>query len=331
MMYFRFEPNWMPNVLTVLCLSGALSCHASTNTCAQLFSPLTFAPIHFASSTFGLVHADRLGQTRYSQWSADTANEVLRAITAGKPAKELFEIGVRARQEFARKFENVDKPEEDFGAPRVTRSRYIVGEDMIGLSSLTLEKRRGQTLPATFDAWPNPWWSNIARTESRTQLADSILIHLVETQRLSTTDYNLLIWDRFYQTTTSEILKSSSTKIQRAFPDQRDSPYFVSTLNAPKPEIELLMADVYRRIQLALKAPTKKEARENLSHAMYGFFNAMPYYRGSAAIGRIVFTALFSFIEGRPVIIDPECDVKALVQTQFEFLTNIQSIVRTNE
>ncbi|HEY8271676.1 MAG TPA: hypothetical protein VIG33_12370 [Pseudobdellovibrionaceae bacterium] len=321
----------MLKILTVLCLSGALSCFASANMCAQLFSPLSFTPSHFASSTFGLVHAERPGQARYSQWSADTANEVLLAIAAGKPAKELFEIGVRARQEFARKFENVDKSEEDFGASRVTRSRNIVGEDMIGLSSLTLDRRRGQALPAHFDAWPNPWWANIARTESRTQLADSILIHLVETQRLSTTDYNLLIWDRFYQTSTGEVLKSSSTKIQRAFPEQQDSPYFVSTLNAPKPEIELLMTDVYRRIQLALKAPTKKEARENLSHAMYGFFNAMPYYRGSAAIGRIVFTVLFSSIEERPMIIDPECDVKALVQSQFEFLTNIQSIVRTGK
>ncbi len=296
--------------------------------CSNLFSshPIAFLPGHFAPSPFGTIHADRPANRQYPQWSADTAHKIFDAILNGKTEAELFGIGIKARQEFARKFEGIEKPEEDFGSPRQTRSRFAVGEDMMGLSTIDLGGKKAEPVPSGFSNWPHQWWPNIAFNRDRSHLADALVVHLKKDNQLGAFDYNLLIVDRHYETSTGEILKSSSTKFQRLNPDDQKSPYLVSTLNAPKPEIDPLMADVYRRIRMALTSKDKDEARNQLGHAMYGFFNAMPYYRGSAAIGRIVFTALFSYIEGKAVVLDPECDVKALTQHQLEYLNNLPTL-----
>ena len=319
---------WLLKLGTVLCFI-CTPAKATSSACLDLFRENAINSGQFESSAFGLIHAKRPGDARYSEWSAKTANEVLVKIRDGKKPSELFQVGIKARQDFARRYEGIENPEQDFGSPRIARSRFDVGEDMLGVSSINLALKKARALPSDFEAFPNPWWKNIASHKSRSQLADQVMQQLREGQKhFSTFDYDVLITDRHYLASTGSVLKASSTKIERASPGREDSPYFVSTLNSPKPEIDLLMNDVYRRISLALATKNKNVAREHLGHAMYGFFNAMPYYRGSAAIGRIVFTALFTHVEGKPVTIHPEVDVKALVQLQHAFSANLDVLVQ---
>lgn len=322
---------WLLKLCAVLCLICEPAA-ATPKACLDLFREIAISSAQFESSAFGLIHAQRPGDARYSEWSATTANNVLVKIRAGKKPSELFQVGIEARQEFARNYEGIKNPEQDFGSPRFARSRFDVGEDMLGVSSINLALKKARALPSNFEAFPNPWWKNIASHKSRSQLADQVLQQLRESQKyFSTFDYDVLITDRHYLASTGDVLKASSTKIQRAFSGREDSPYFVSTLNSPKPEIDLLMGDVYRRISLAHAAKNRNVAREHLGHAMYAFFNAMPYYRGSAAIGRIVFTALFTHIEGKSVTIHSEVDVKALVQLQHSFLANLDVFVQVQK
>lgn len=309
-------------------LLWASSLTANPSVCGFIFTPIRFDESYFASSTFGLIHSDRPGKSQFSNWSANAANQILISILLGKDPKQLFEEGVKARQFFANKYEGIENPETDFGADRESRSPHLVGEDIIGVSSVTLTLQKAKRLPKKFNAFPNRWWKKFANQNSRTDWADSIIQELRRSEPIiQDLDRDLLIVDRHYVASTGEVIKATSVKFQRAIPGKKDSAIFVSTWNAPKSEIDLIKSDVYRQIQMAMKATDKEEAKFLLGNAMYGFFVAMPYYRGSAAIGRIVFTALFSIVLGGPIAIHPECDVKALASTQYEYLQNLDSIL----
>jgi hypothetical protein len=94
-------------------LDGASALHAGVR------ASLRFSALHFPSSEFGIVHADRTANDAYSQWSAETATQIIALIAGGRPVRELFDAAGAARRVFARDFEKV--PEADIEGAAVGR------------------------------------------------------------------------------------------------------------------------------------------------------------------------------------------------------------------
>lgn len=328
--------NWRHICYFIFVIVGLFIClpffgHASSvnQICIAYYNndPISFSRAHFPSSNFGLVNAPRSANDRYSNWSAETAQRILTAIRNGALPYRLFRLGVSARQDFARNQEGIENPERDFGAPRQERSLKEVGEDILGMSTKTIYLKEAQKLSDDFDGFPNSWWKNIYQNRDRNILADGILHDLYVKGKLQESEKDVIVINRFFETLDGDAIRSSGTKLSRAIPGDPNSPMLVVARNSPKTEIDIIMKDVYRRIQRALTSNNKDDSRYQLAVAMNGFFSAMPYYRGSAAIGRIVFTALFSYVEGKPVTIHPEADVRALLVDQYEYSVNISNIV----
>ncbi len=311
------------------CLPFFVNASSINHLCSAFYHSETiiFSEAHFPSSEFGLVHATRSANDRYSKWSAETSQRILSAIRRGDAPQKLFNMGVSARQDFARTQEGIENPEKDFGAPRKERSLNEVGEDLLGMTTVTVNLKEAEKLPEGFEAFPNPWWKNIYQNGSRNRLADHILHDLYDKGKLQEGNKDVILINRYFETLDGTAVRSTGTKLTRAILGDPNCPMLVVALNSPKSEIETIVKDVYRRIQLALETNSKDEARYQLAVAMNGFFSSMPYYRGTAAIGRVVFSALFSYIEGVPVTIHPEADVRALLVDQYEYSMNISTIV----
>lgn len=81
----------------------------------------------------------------------------------------------------------------------------------------------------------------MAQNESHKNLADQIIQNLKTASNVSqeSLDRDLIIIDRHYVTLGGQVVKSTSTLFNRVLSGRADSPYLVSTWNAPKPEIKI--------------------------------------------------------------------------------------------
>jgi len=62
---------------------------------------------------------------------------------------------------------------------------------------------------------------------------------------------------------------------------------------------------------------------------MYGFYNAMPYERGSSAIGRSFFAGFYFQIFKRPIPELPDgIDMFAMILDQNEFVPKVERFLR---
>lgn len=316
-------------IIAVFIVSARAEAANRLNSCQAIFGPhpmLLLEARHFSASQFGLTHADRPGHAHFARWSATLASQILVAIREGRSPHQLFTMAAQARQQFASSFEGASDPlKAGYGVPRQAITEKIVGKDFIGVSSLDLALNA--TKPSKEgQSYPDPFWAQIAHLDSRTRNADSAIRALRDAiGELTSGDQDALIVDRFYEASDRAVFRAGSTEVVRVRPGESDSPYMVSSWNAPRDEIAPIMHDVEVRIGKALSPSIgRKKAFRELAIAMHGFFVAMPYYRGTAAIGRAVFTALFSHIAQEPISVHPEADIKALIMTNIQYLRELE-------
>ncbi|MGZ5278777.1 MAG: hypothetical protein ACXWC9_02470 [Pseudobdellovibrionaceae bacterium] len=106
---------------------------------------------------------------------------------------------------------------------------------------------------------------------------------------------------------------------------------YVTKLVHPSPEeANTIFKDVRLRIDHLVKHPkTPQENLREFSEIMYGFYNAMPYERGSSAIGRSFFAGLYYQVFRRPIPELPDgVDMFAMVLDQNEFVPKMERFLR---
>jgi hypothetical protein len=78
------------------------------------------------------------------------------------------------------------------------------------------------------------------------------------------------------------------------------------------------------RLALALETDDFHRSMEQFTKAVYVYFASMPYVRGSAATGRIVFSVVGREIFGRAIKLDSEIDIRALLMSEGDFTSWLQ-------
>lgn len=93
-------------------------------------------------------------------------------------------------------------------------------------------------------------------------------------------------------------------------------------------EAGAIFKDVLARIEMIKKNSDLplEDRRLEFMKAMYGYYNAMPFHRGSAAIGKIFFAGLYVKLFGSKLPELPDLmDVRAMVLTESEFVSFLKS------
>jgi hypothetical protein len=276
----------------------------------------------FPESTYGLSDSVRRGHSHFAEWAANLTTDLLKSIQTEQVQPEvLFLNAMKARVQFAKDQEGIENPAKDgFGEPRVKVSQREQGEERVGISSIGLDLKPTTRPPLDYE-YPEEIWKKVSKINSRTETANFVLRAAAQNNVLEISpNQNELVVDRFYQTLDGQQIKLSGTKFRPLAGGDKNPSYMVGLLNAPKSNVDTLMKDIYERIAIVLKSKENTESnREHLIRAMQGFYCAMPYYRGTAAVGRVVFTALFSSLSGTQVTLHPEVDIKALSLEYSEF------------
>ncbi len=101
---------------------------------------------------------------------------------------------------------------------------------------------------------------------------------------------------------------------------------------------DFVLQDIFQRLMLLLNENRIVQTTEvafsaegNLARkkkeflrAMYGYYNAMPFERGSAAIGRVFFSAMYSKIFHRKIPIFPDgVDLRAMIMKEDDFVARM--------
>src|SRR5207248_1214591 len=84
-------------------------------------------------------------------------------------------------------------------------------------------------------------------------------------------------------------------------------------------EIGKMMRDVVARIRRA-KGLTGEAQRRELAVAIRGYFNAMPFERGSDAIGRSFWSGTVQHVTGRKVMLPDGVDYRAMILRERDFV-----------
>ena len=94
------------------------------------------------------------------------------------------------------------------------------------------------------------------------------------------------------------------------------------TIHHPEgPVAKVIFEDAMARINQIQFSTTPKRA---FALSMRGYFISMPFYRGSAAIGRIAFAALYSHLFHRTISLPASVDTSAMIMSEADFLEFIQ-------
>lgn len=84
------------------------------------------------------------------------------------------------------------------------------------------------------------------------------------------------------------------------------------------------------RLRLMILQRTPQPNPKDFFVAMRGFYNALPYYRGNAAIGRSAFAGLYVAIFGRKLITPEDVDMVAIVEPEAEYMSQLLRLNRTD-
>ena len=111
-----------------------------------------------------------------------------------------------------------------------------------------------------------------------------------------------------YTTVTGEKLPSGSLELI----DGMD----LTIYHPDGPVAKIIFQDALNRVDSLLTGPASKQ---DFVRAMRAYFIAMPFYRGSAAIGRIAFSALFLHLFQHTIALPASVDTFAITATEDEY------------
>jgi hypothetical protein len=269
------------NLLTVYALFSARQSMAFT--CTELFLTPALQNItsdHFPESPMWAGYST----PHFSSWSAEVALEVSQRLKAGFEATDVLKYVAQRRQMFEL---FVTYPEDAISS---------WGERYPGIP-------RNESGPAMYTYI---YAQGLSWAEQRSFIYDLFL----ESYGMRENEY--FMFETFHTTLEGTHIKASKLQQTLLFTDHMGL-HVQHTSYAHSIQI---MEDVYHRIE-RFQATGE---RTQLLLAMRGYFQAMPYVAGSAAIGRIFFTGLYHSVTGRALRLPPAVDVLAMILNEDSFM-----------
>lgn len=87
--------------------------------------------------------------------------------------------------------------------------------------------------------------------------------------------------------------------------------------------MRVILEDSLARLEDVRKNGASLKSEEEYLRAAYGFFTAMPYHKGSASIGRVMFTGVANQVF-KKASIDPDMDGYALMLNEEQFIAHFR-------
>jgi hypothetical protein len=262
-----------------------------------------FRAEHFPPAHFKALNGHNLLKESYSAWSAETANRISRYLDISD-MQSAFTETAKARKQFEIK----TSPDGDymfFGVIKNSLSRH----HSAFFGSMTLTPK---------EIFPTKDVSNYSRRAYTEEAARLYSEHLPTFENMQS----------YREVHSATNLDGIGLAIKQFEVDIR--PHYNELLKAERvdfysksygddvPYQALVLAKI--RAARALKNTNREEAFQEFALSMYAFFGSMPYMRGSAAIGRVVYTVLARKIFHKEIILDPEIDIRVLMRKESDFV-----------
>lgn len=100
----------------------------------------------------------------------------------------------------------------------------------------------------------------------------------------------------------------------------------VSVMQGFSKTIEPILQDVYARIDHAKTIVDPAERRREIYAAIYGYYQACPFDRGTAAIGNVYWAAVGTEVLGARLVLPDGADVRAMVLDQAAFVRWLEGV-----
>lgn len=94
----------------------------------------------------------------------------------------------------------------------------------------------------------------------------------------------------------------------------------VSIMNGFPKHVDPILKDVFARLDLARAATDPAVRERELYAAIYGYYQACPYERGTAAVGQVFWSAVGTEVLGRKLVLPDGTDVRGMLMDQDAFV-----------
>ncbi|MGE4234371.1 MAG: hypothetical protein AB7F43_13675 [Bacteriovoracia bacterium] len=263
----------------------------------QMLFAVVFVPSNFPPSVYHAPFATKHSNSRFSTWAAEQTTETLNSFKSGKSFREALSQLAKKRTELqqaitAEDFNyqlKTDTKAELFGKPRTKNYTHTLG------------------------------WGRNAVYKNKSPEVDSLAAIVEQYGSLRDASLNgcrtALLRETEYLSIDGIFL--IGTKIHRI-----KDPYtygLIQIQNGSHQRVESVLEDIFKRLELAVSVGRKQKAIQ-IASAAYGYYQATPYFRGTAAIGRVYWSAVATFILGKQVIVPGDIDIRAFILKQNEFV-----------
>jgi hypothetical protein len=277
----------------------------SQNTSPEIISEpiVEFKPEHFFPAYFKSLGSNNLLKKTYSTWSAETANRIAPFIEARNLESAFVEVA-KARHHF----EEETNPGGDFmlfGIMKNFNSRHhdaffgnmtLTAKEIFPEKSIESSSRRIYTEEAA-----RLYVDHLPSFEDPQSYREVHVATHVDGTALPIKEFVIDI-----RPTNNQLLKAEKVS------------FYSSSYGEGVTFKAFVLAKI--RASKALKATHQEEAFREFALSVYAYFGSMPYMRGSAAIGRVVYTVLARKVFKKVIVLDPEIDIRVLMRSEADFV-----------
>ena len=267
-----------------------------------IFEP-EFKPEHFAPAYFKSLGGNNLLKKTYSTWSAETANRIVPLIENSN-LEAAFVEAAKSRH----RFEEESNPGGDFmlfGIMKNFNSRNhdayfgnmtLTAKEIFPEKSIESSSRRKYTEEAA-----QIYSTRLPSFEDPQSYREVHAATHIDGSTLPIKEFVIDI-----RPTRNELLKAEKVS------------FYSSSYGEGISFKAFVLAKI--RASRALKASNVETAFNEFALSVYAYFGSMPYMRGSAAIGRVVYTVLAKKIFKKSIVLDPEIDIRVLMRNEADFV-----------
>ncbi len=269
-----------------------LACSLGLSAPAQARGP-------FSSSDFGLsglATRTKTAHQEFATWAAQNANKVVELLKENSPILSILKFLGEERRALANR-SGLEPSSDKFGKWRKDNLPWrttIHGDE--------LKPREGQvakTIEHQFEKEGTPLFT----VEKNEELLGS--------------------YQNFY--VTSDGKKIPATRIEYAYKGFKaygkvESRYAYNFFHPTGKNLDLIRNDVLDRLDALATGSVGEAFEDEFFRALNGYYQAMPYERGSAAIGRVFFAAFYYVKTGKKLADYREIDVESMIIDPAEFV-----------
>jgi len=266
-----------------------------------------FQPSHFAPAHFKSLGGNNLLKKTYSVWSAEVANRITLFVENSN-----FEAAFKEVAKSRHRFEEITNPDGDFMLFGILKHTHSRNHDAY-FGNMTLTPKEIFPEKSVEAASRRKYTEEVARLYADYLPTYEDIKSYREVHFATYIDGSSLPIKEFVidiRPTYNQLLKAETVR------------FYSSSYGEGTSFKAFVLAKI--RAAKALKAPNQEIAFREFALSAYAFFGSMPYMRGSAAIGRVVYTVLAQKVFKKAIILDPEIDIRVLMRNEADFIAYLK-------